>query len=79
MGFNSAFKGLNIVNNFIRLSVLLEVMHIMIRTNGAIPKSFRKYLNNIFGKHNIKQTEKTAIIGNAGKLTFPMAIALHAP
>jgi hypothetical protein len=47
-------------------------MPIIIRTNGTIPQSFRKYLNNMLGKH-IKKTEKAAILGTASKLNFPIA------
>jgi hypothetical protein len=48
------------------------VIPIKIQTNGTIPKSLRKYLNNIhiLGKHDIKETEKAAILGTARKLTF---------
>jgi hypothetical protein len=31
----------------------------------TISKSFRKYLSNIPGKHNIKELQKTAILGTA--------------
>jgi len=48
-------------------------MSITIWTSGTIPESFKKYLNNILGKHDIKETEKTAILGTARKLTFPKA------
>jgi hypothetical protein len=48
-------------------------MPIKIRTNGTIPESFRKYLNNILGKNDIKETEKTAILHTARKLSFPVA------
>jgi hypothetical protein len=51
-------------------------MPIIMRTNGAIPESFRNYLNNILGKHDIKETEKAAILGTARKLTFPMASSI---
>ena len=37
-------------------------MPIIIRTSGSIPESLIKYLNNILGKHDIKETEKTAIL-----------------
>jgi len=48
-------------------------MPIIIRTSRAIPESFRKYLNNKLGKHDIKKTEKTTILGTAHILTFPKA------
>jgi len=46
-------------------------MPIIIRTNGTIPESFRKYLNNTLGEHDIKET---AILATARKLTFPKSI-----
>ena len=35
----------------------------VIGATGTISKSFRKYLNNIPGKHDIKELQKTAILG----------------
>jgi hypothetical protein len=32
---------------------------------GTIPKSFRKYLSDIPGKHEFKELQKTAILGTA--------------
>jgi hypothetical protein len=32
---------------------------------GTISKSFIKYLSNITGKHDIKELQKTAILGTA--------------
>ena len=37
----------------------------IIGTTEAIAKSFRKYLSNISGKHEIKEPHKTAILGTA--------------
>jgi hypothetical protein len=37
----------------------------LIGANGMISKSFRKYLSNIPGKHEIKELQKTAILGTA--------------
>jgi hypothetical protein len=33
------------------------------KATGTISKSFRKYLSNIPGKHNIKELQKTATLG----------------
>jgi hypothetical protein len=38
------------------------------RGTGTISKLYRKYLNNILGKHEIKELQKTAILGTAGIL-----------
>jgi len=32
---------------------------------GTISKSFRKYMSNIPGKHEVKELQKTAILGTA--------------
>ena len=36
-----------------------------IGATGTISKSFRKYLSNIPGKHEIDELQKTAILGTA--------------
>jgi len=41
---------------------------IIIRAAGTISKSLRQYLNNITGKHEIKELQKTAILRTAHKL-----------
>ena len=35
---------------------------------GTISKSFRKYVSNIPGKHEVKELQKTAILGTAHTL-----------
>jgi hypothetical protein len=35
------------------------------KSNGTISKSFRKYLNNISGKHDSKELQITAILYTA--------------
>jgi hypothetical protein len=37
----------------------------IIGATGTISKSFRKYLSSIPGKHDIKELQKTAILGTA--------------
>jgi hypothetical protein len=41
------------------------VIPVIIATTGTISKSFRRYLSNIAGKHEIKELHKTAILGTA--------------
>jgi hypothetical protein len=41
------------------------VIPIIIGATGVISKSFRKYLSNVPGKHEIKELQKTAILGTA--------------
>jgi len=38
---------------------------VIIGTTETISKSFRKYVNNIPGKHEVKELQKTAILGTA--------------
>jgi len=38
---------------------------VTIRTSGTISKSFRKYVSNIPGKYDVKELQKTAILGTA--------------
>jgi hypothetical protein len=41
------------------------VIPVIIGVTGTISKSFRKYLGNIPGKHEITELQKTAIFGTA--------------
>jgi hypothetical protein len=41
---------------------------IIIGATGTNSKSFRKYLSSIPGKHDIKELQKTAILGTAHTL-----------
>ena len=38
---------------------------VIIGTTGTISKSLRKYVSNIAGKHEVKELQKTAILGIA--------------
>jgi len=40
-----------------------KVIPVIIGETGTISKTFRKYLNNILGKHIIKEVQTTAILG----------------
>jgi len=46
-------------------NVKTKVIPVIIGATGAISKSFRKYLSNIRGKHEVKELQKTAILGTA--------------
>jgi enolase len=46
-------------------NVKTKVTPVIIGATGIISKSFRKYLSSIPGKHNIKELQKTAILGTA--------------
>jgi hypothetical protein len=41
------------------------VIPVIIGANGTISKAFRKYLNNMPGKHDIKELQKPATFGTA--------------
>ena len=46
-------------------NVKTNVIPVIIGATGTISKSFRKYLSNILGNHEIKELQKTAIFGTA--------------
>jgi hypothetical protein len=46
-------------------NVKTNVIPIIIGAIGTIRKSFRKYLSNTTGKHEIKELQKTAILSTA--------------
>jgi len=42
-----------------------KVISVIREATGTISKSFRKYVSNIPGKHEVKELQKTAILGTA--------------
>jgi hypothetical protein len=46
-------------------NVKTKLAPVVIGATGTISKSFRKYLSSITGKHDIKELQKTAILGTA--------------
>ena len=58
-------------NKYLRIETLRMwniktlVIPVMVGAPGTISESFRKYLSNIPGNHNIKEIHKTAILGTA--------------
>jgi hypothetical protein len=46
-------------------NVKTQVRSVIIGATGTISKSFRKYLSSIPGKHDVKELQKTAILGTA--------------
>jgi hypothetical protein len=46
-------------------TVKINVISVMVGATGFIQKSFRKYLSNTSGKHELKELQKTAILGTA--------------
>jgi len=46
-------------------NVKTKVIQAIIGATGTISKSFRKYVSNIPGNHEVKELQKTAILGTA--------------
>jgi len=46
-------------------NVKTKVIPVIIGANRTISKSFRKYVSNILGNHEVKELQKTAILGTA--------------
>jgi hypothetical protein len=42
-----------------------RVIAVIIGATGSILKSFRKYVSNIPGNHEVRELQKTAILGTA--------------
>jgi hypothetical protein len=45
--------------------VKTNVIPVIIGATGTISKSFKKYLSNVLGIHEVKELQKTAILGTA--------------
>jgi hypothetical protein len=50
------------------LNVKTKVIPVIIGATGTISKSFRKYVSNIAGNHEVRELQKTAILGTANIL-----------
>jgi hypothetical protein len=46
-------------------NVKARVIPVVIGATGTISKSFRKYVSNVPGNHDVKELQKTAILGTA--------------
>jgi enolase len=46
-------------------NVKTKVIPVIIGATGTISKTFRKYVSNITGTHEVKELQKTAILGTA--------------
>ena len=46
-------------------NVKTKVIPVIMGATGTISKSLRKYVSNIPGKHEVKELQKTAILGTA--------------
>jgi len=45
--------------------IITRVIPVIIGATGTISKSFRKYLGDIPANHDVKELQKTAILGTA--------------
>jgi hypothetical protein len=46
-------------------NVKTKAIPVIIASTGTISMSFRKYVSNIPGNHEVKELQKTAILGTA--------------
>ena len=46
-------------------NVITKVIQVITGATGTISKSFRKYVSNIPGNHEVKELQNTAILGTA--------------
>jgi hypothetical protein len=46
-------------------NVKTRVIPVIIRATGTISKSFRKYVSTVPGNHDVREPQKTAILGTA--------------
>ena len=47
------------------MMIIIIIIIIIIGATGTISKSFRKYVSDIPGNHDVKELQKTAILGTA--------------
>ena len=47
---------------------------VIIGATGNISRSFRKYVSNIPGKHEVKELQKTAVLGTAHNSKLKLTI-----
>jgi hypothetical protein len=55
----------DLITEIQRIWNIIKVMPVIIGATGTISESFRKYLSSIPGKHEVKELQKTAILGTA--------------
>ena len=60
------YKDLTIeIQRMWNVHVNTKAIPVIIGATGTISKSFRKYVSNIPGNHEVKELQKTAILGTA--------------
>jgi heme/copper-type cytochrome/quinol oxidase subunit 2 len=45
--------------------IIITIIIVIIGATGTISKSFRKYVSNVPGNHEVRELQKTAILGTA--------------
>ena len=68
---------ININRIIIMWNVKTTVIAVIIGATGTISKSFRKYLGNIPGSHEVRELQKTAILGTAHTLRKVLTLDDH--
>ena len=59
------FKKAEKILKYKDLNVKTKVIPVIIGATGTTSKAFSKYVSNIPGNHEVKQLQKTAILGTA--------------
>ena len=62
-GSKAQWNGVAII--IIIIIMKTRVIAVIIGATGTISKSFRKYVSDIQGNHDVKELQKTAILGTA--------------
>jgi hypothetical protein len=50
------------------MMTIIIIIPVIIGATGTISKSFRKYVSTIPGNHDVREPQKTAILGTAHRL-----------
>ena len=62
---NVSVINVTIIIIIIIIIIITRVIPVIIGATGTISKSFRKYVSDIPGNHDVKALQKTAILGTA--------------
>jgi hypothetical protein len=54
-----------------------RVIPVIIGVTGTISKSFRKYVNNIPGNHEVKELQKNCYIGHCTHTSVSVDVKVH--
>jgi len=65
VALGSSLKSVLLKRGSVFVKFVIIIIPVIIGATGSIPKSFRKYVSYIPGKHEVKELQKTAILGTA--------------